>query len=80
MTIGSCGKCTLPGLVADLESYRIGAEMARANVEGSQTPTQAEPYRKAERENLLNLQKTQEAYAEFLNTWRGTCGKCEFGA
>jgi len=46
----------------------------------SDSPAQAEPFIKAESEALLKLEETQSEYKEFVNIWRGTCSKCEFGA
>lgn len=78
--ISNCEKCRLPSLVTELESYKLEFQTTNANVEASQTPTQAQPYIEARNVAAFNLKATQKEYAEFLNIWRGFCNNCKHGA
>jgi hypothetical protein len=79
--IGNCEKCPLPGYVASMERSRTAADIARSNVQASESPTQVEPYRLDLKQALDQLELAQKEYTEFVNIWGGVCGgKCKYGA
>lgn len=83
MALGRCELCKLPGIVADLQSLRVTAEIASANATASEAVTENNPYLKAKNEALTALGEKQKEYADFVNEWRGVClpvKKCEYGA
>jgi hypothetical protein len=77
---GNCEKCELPKIVARMGSLRRTAEAASANVKASDSPTQAKPYQEEATTALEGLEDAQRKFAAFVNTWRGTCSNCLYGA
>lgn len=80
MTIGDCSKCRLPQIVNELKALRDIAQIAAANVDASEVVTERNPYLVAKNEALNKLSEKKKEYTEFVNDYRGICGRCEFGA
>lgn len=56
------------------------AQAASNNAVLAESPTEAEPYVEMAKSNTEVFKTAQHEYAQFVDIWKGTCKRCDFGA
>ena len=72
----NCEKCDLPNINDVIRANRSGAEIAQANISGSDSPTEAKPYIEQKTQCLASLSQAIKKRVDFLNLWSEICLNC----